>query len=241
MGKQIKNHINKIRQMKKVFLIAITIWISLDIFSNDTIYYSALKTSIDLAHREYKLENYRQLANCCERIIMIYKDDWIPYYYCAYACINMGFIETDESGVEMFCDRAQELLDIAFKIKPDESEIYVLQSMLYFARMAISPMINGPLCLPKASTALNDAEKLDPGNPRIYYLKGKSIMNTPKFFGGGKEAAIPLFEKALNIYRSYKMKSIVYPSWGEEDALRLFNDCKASLAEQNSEGKADKH
>jgi len=226
--------------MKKVFLISGTIWISLNIFSNDTLYYSALKTSIDLAHREYKLENYRQLANCCERIVMIYKDDWIPYYYCAYAYINMGFIETNECLAEMYCNRAQELLDTAFKINPDESEIYVLQSMLFFARMAISPMINGPLYLPKASTALNDAEKLDPGNPRIYYLKGKSTMNTPKFFGGGKEAALPLFEKAVSIYRNYKSKSFVHPSWGEDDALRLFNDCRESQADQNSEGKAIK-
>jgi len=226
--------------MKKLFLISFTIWISLDILSNDTLYYSTLKNSIDLAQKEYKLENYRQLANCCERIIMISNDDWIPYYYCAYACINMGFIETDESIVEMFCDRAQELLDTAFKTEPGESEIYVLQSMLYFARMAISPMINGPLYLPKASAALDDAEKLDPGNPRIYYLKGKSTMNTPKFFGGGKEAAIPLFEKALDIYRNFKPKSIVHPSWGEEDAFRLYNECKADPSGIETGKKSDK-
>jgi tetratricopeptide (TPR) repeat protein len=226
--------------MKKALLIAIVLLIAQKIFSNDTLYYPLLRSSIDLAYKDYKLENYRQLANCSERILLVYKNEWLPYYYEAYAYINMGFIETIEGNREMYCDKAQNLIDEAFKIKPDESEIYVLQSMLYYARMSINPMINGPIYLPKAAGALNEAEKLDPENPRIYYLRGKSTMNTPKFFGGGKEAAIPIFDKALNVYKSFKPKSIIHPSWGEEDALRLYNECKTALTEQNSDKQPDK-
>jgi tetratricopeptide (TPR) repeat protein len=213
--------------MKKVLLIVFVLLIARKTDGSDTLYYSTLRKSIDLADKDYKLENYRQLANCSERILLVYKNEWLPYYYEAYAYINMGFIETNEGVREMYCDKAQNLIDEAFKIKPDESEIYVLQSMLYYARMSISPMINGPLYLPKASGALDNAEKLDPGNPRIYYLRGKSTMNTPVFFGGGKEAAIPIFDKAINVYKDFKPKSIIHPFWGKEDALRLYNECKA--------------
>ncbi|MFH0843685.1 MAG: hypothetical protein V1903_13855 [Bacteroidota bacterium] len=226
--------------MRKIMILTFILIAAQTISGSDTLYYSLLKKSIDLAHKEYRLENYQQLANCSERIFLIYKDDWIPYYYGAYALINMGFIETDENIVEMYCDKAQELLDKALKIEPDESEIYVLQSMLYFARMATNPMINGPIYLPRASAALDDAEKLNPGNPRIYYLKGKSTMNTPKFFGGGKEAAIPLFGKALSIYNDFKPKSIVDPSWGRQDALRLYNECTLELTEQNPDRPEEK-
>jgi tetratricopeptide (TPR) repeat protein len=220
--------------MKRILLVTFVLSIACKISGSDTLYYSVLRKSIDFAYQDYKLENYRQLANCSERILLVYKNEWLPYYYEAYAYINMSFIETNEGDKEMYCDRAQNLLDEVFKINPGESEIYVLQSMLYYALMAISPMINGPLYLPKAASALNDAEKLDPGNPRIYYLRGKSTMNTPKFFGGGKEAAIPIFDKALNVYKSFKPKSTIHPIWGEEDALRLYNECKADLIEQNS-------
>jgi len=213
--------------MKKILLVIYVLLIAHKVAGSDTLYYPTLRKSIDLAHKDYKLENYRQLANCSERIFLVFKNEWMPYYYGAYAYINMSFIEINESDKEIYCDKAQELIDTAFKIKPDESEIYVLQSMLYFARMSISPTINGPLYLPRATGALNIAEKLDPGNPRIYYLRGKSTMNTPKFFGGGKEAAIPIFDKALNVYKSFKPKSIVHPFWGEEDALRLYNECRA--------------
>ena len=212
--------------MKKIIFVAFVLFIAQKIHGNDTLYYPLLRNSIDLAFKEYKLENYRQLANCSERILLVYKNEWLPYYYDAYAYINMSFIETHEGNKEMYCDKAQDLLDEVFKIKPDESELFVLQSLVYYARMSISPMINGPLYLPKAVSALNDAEKLDPDNPRIYYLRGKSTINTPKFFGGGKDAAIPIFEKALTMYKTFKQKSTVHPDWGKEDAERLYKECK---------------
>ena len=217
--------------MKRILLIVFVLLIAHKTSGNDTLYYSMLRKSIDVAFKDYKLENYRQLANCSERILLVYKNEWLPYYYEAYAYINMGFIETSEGVREMYCDKAQNLIDEAFKIKPGESEIYVLQSMLYYARMSISPMINGPLYISKAAGALDDAEKLDPGNPRIYYLRGKSTMNTPAFFGGGKEAAVPIFDKAINVYKDFKPESIIHPFWGKEDALRLYNECKAGLPE----------
>lgn len=193
-----------------------------------------------MAFVDYKLENYRQLANCSERISLIYKNEWIPCYYEAYAYINMSFIETKEEEREMYCEKAQNLLDEAFKMIPDESELYVLQAMLYYSRMAINPMVSGPLYILKATSTLNYAEKLNPGNPRVYYLRGKSTMNTPKFFGGGKDQAIPIFEKSLLMYKNFKPKSIIYPYWGEEDALRLYNECKSSLSEQNANAQTDK-
>ncbi len=212
--------------MKKIIFIAFVLLIAQKMHGNDTLYYPLLRNSIDLAYKEYKLENYRQLANCSERILLVYKNEWLPYYYEAYAYVNMSFIETNEGDKELFCDKAQNLLDEVFKIKPDESELFVLQSLVYFARMSISPMINGPLYITKAVNALNDAEKLDPVNPRIYYLRGKSKINTPKFLGGGKDAALLIFEKALTMYKTFKQKSSVHPDWGKEDAERLYNECK---------------
>jgi hypothetical protein len=226
--------------MKKILLIVFVLLIAYKAAGNDTLYYSLLRNSIELAYKDYKLENYRQLANCSERILLIYKNDWLPYYYEAYAYINMSFIETKESEKEIYCKKAQDLLDEMKRINPGESELYVLQSMLYYALMEINPMLNGPLYFPKAASALSEAEKLNPDNPRIYYLRGKSTMNTPKFFGGGSEAAIPVFEKALILNKSFKPESIVHPYWGEEDALRLYNECKSALNEQNAKNQPDK-
>jgi tetratricopeptide (TPR) repeat protein len=213
--------------MKKIIFIVVILLSAHNVKGIDTLYYSVLRKSIEQVNKDYKMENYRQLANCSERILLVYKDDWLPYYYGAYAYANMSFIETDENSKETFCDKAQELLNEAMKIKPDESELYVLRSLVCFARMAISPMINGPMYLPKANSALNDAERLDPKNPRVYYMRGKSTMNTPKFFGGGNEIALPFFEKALILFRECKPKSTVHPYWGKEDAEKLYNECRS--------------
>jgi tetratricopeptide (TPR) repeat protein len=212
--------------MRKIILIAFVLCITGTIYGDDTLYYPILRKSIDLAYKEYKLENYRQLANCSERILSVYKNDWLPYYYDVYAYVTMSYIETKEDDKEMYCDRAQTLLDEVFKIKPDESELFVLQSLVYYARMSVNPMVNGPLYLTKTTKILNEAEKLDPFNPRIYYLRGKSTMYTPKFFGGGKSAAIPIFEKALTMFKIFKQKSTVHPDWGKEDAEKLYKECK---------------
>jgi tetratricopeptide (TPR) repeat protein len=213
--------------MKKIIVITCVLLIAHKMNASDTLYYAMLRNSLVMAHKEYTLENYRQLANCSERILAVYKSDWLPYYYEAYAYINMSFIDNNEGNSEMFCDRAQDLLDKAMKLKPDESELFVLQALLYYGRMAISPMINGPLYLPKAADALNEAEKLDSDNPRIYYLRGKSTINTPKFFGGGSNAAIPIFEKAIIKYHNFIPESSVHPDWGKEDSERLYMQCKA--------------
>jgi hypothetical protein len=220
--------------MKKIIFIAFILLIAQKMLSNDTLYYSLMRNSIELAYKDYKLENYRQLANCSERILLVYKNEWIPYYYGAYAYINMSFIDISEDNKELYCDKAQNLLEEALKIKPDESELYVLQSLLYYARMSISPMFNGPVYFAKSASALNDAEKLDTNNPRIYYLRGKSTIYTPKFMGGGKEAAIPIFERAIIMYKNFIQSSSVHPNWGKEDAEKLYKECKTGLLEQDS-------
>jgi tetratricopeptide (TPR) repeat protein len=214
--------------MKIIIIVFFSVFITQKIICNDTLYYSLLRNSIEITAAGYKLENFQQLANCSERITLMYKDEWLPCYYGAYAYTNMSFIEKNEADQELYCDKAQSYLDEAFKINPDESELYVLQSLLYFARMSISPMLKGPMYIVKANNALNDAEKLDPCNPRIYYLRGKSTMYTPKFFGGGKEAAIPIFEKAIRLYENFNPISSVHPNWGKEDAEKLYKDCMAT-------------
>jgi hypothetical protein len=213
--------------MKKIIFITLMLLTFHKMKGSDTLYYPVLRKSIDIALSNYNTENYIQLAHCSERIIQVYEDDWLPYYYGAYAYANMSFMENDDSNKEAYCDKAQELLDHAMKLRPEEAELYVVQALVYFARMAISPMINGPLYIPKANKALSDAEKFDPENPRVYYLKGKSTISTPKFFGGGRDVALPILEKALLMFNRYRPACNVAPYWGKEDAERLLNECKS--------------
>ena len=61
----------------------------------------------------------------------------------------------------------------------------------------------------EAGDALTKGMQLDPNNPRVYYLQGMSLFNTPEQFGGGKDKAKPLFEKAVELYKAAKPKPFI--------------------------------
>ena len=211
--------------MKKLFT-AILVVSCLGLFSNDTTYYSTLRKSLYQADKSYTVDSYRQLANTCERIIPVVSNEWLPYYYCAYANVHLAYMHTNEDVKTLYCNKAQALLDSAMKIKPADSENYVLQALIYFAKMQVNQMVSGPLYFPKSQEILNKAGLLNPSNPRVYYIMGQSKMNTPKFFGGGPEAAVPCFEKAIKLFEEFHCENNLYPYWGKEHNTILYNKCK---------------
>jgi len=48
----------------------------------------------------------------------------------------------------------------------------------------------------------------------------------PKMFGGGKEAAKPLFQKANEKFLSFKPADVLSPNWGKEQNEQLLKSCE---------------
>jgi len=216
--------------MKTFIFILITSLSTLTIYGNiDTTYYPLLKDGLKKADSAYEFNNYLNLAYVCERIIKVKNKEWLPYYYAAYAYIHMCFLVKDNNKKVSYCDKAQYYLDKAFELQKDESELFVLQALLYFGRMEVNPFINGMEYYPKAKDALKKAEILNSDNPRIFYLRGQILRNTPEFMGGGDESAIPVFETALSKYEKFVLKSCVHPYWGKEHTMVLYKECKNNI------------
>ena len=215
--------------MKKTAILILFVLTVQTVFSQDTAYYSVLRGGINLSNQGYSSENFLELANTCERIIAVKPVEWLPHYYCAYAYINMSFIEKDTGGKNDYCKKAKSLITKAKEINPDDSELDVLEALLCYALMEITPMVNGPLYFPKANKALETAKEKNPDNPRIYYLQGKSTMYMPGFMGGGKEVAIPLFQKAMELYEKFTLETGIRPSWGKVDTVKLLEECKNTI------------
>jgi hypothetical protein len=210
---------------KTIFNIFLTLFALMG-YPQDTTYYSVLRGGIDLANEGYVSENFRELANICERISASESKEWLPFYYGAYAYINMSFIEKNNDKKNILCEKAKTLLDKAKILKPGESELDVLETLLCYALMEINPMVNGIVYLPKANKALDEAKSKNPDNPRIYYLKGKSTMFMPEFMGGGKKATLPILQKALEMFNDFVPETDVHPNWGKQDAVKLLEECK---------------
>jgi hypothetical protein len=67
--------------------------------------------------------------------------------------------------------------------------------------------------------------KLDPNNPRLYYLQGMTLFNTPEQFGGGKDKAKPVFEKSVALFKTAQSKEL-YPDWGKDQAEQMLARCQ---------------
>lgn len=64
--------------------------------------------------------------------------------------------------------------------------------------------------------ALEEAIRLNPENPRSYYLRAITVLNMPENFGGGAKIAKPIFEEAKLKFNAFQPKTSISPNWGKE-------------------------
>jgi len=200
--------------------------------ANDTSYYAVLRNSLELADQEFSISSYQNLANTCDRIIAVRENEWLPVYYRAYAYVYLGYMTSDEEEKDSLLDEALSSANTAYNINPAESENQLLLALICYGRMEINPMFRATIYYPKASAALGKAKELNPKNPRIYYLEGKSTIFRPAFMGGGPEAALPILEKALQLYSEFEAPNDIYPHWGEENTIELYQECRDGIDEK---------
>ncbi|MCK5066958.1 MAG: hypothetical protein KAR16_05950 [Bacteroidales bacterium] len=204
--------------MKKVCLILSIIAITLPTFTQENKYQEAMTSTIEALDNASGPDEYLECANRFERIASAEKTLWMPYYYASYSLVVMSFDEADGEKKDQVLDRAQELLDAALKLEPEESELHVLQAFLYPSRILVDPMGRGMMYMEKMFGSLETAKALNPDNPRIYFLEGVNKVNLPPSMGGGIELAKPILEKAIAKFEAFNSNDPFWPNWGEEAA-----------------------
>lgn len=159
-----------------------------------------------------------------ERVGDAEKDKWLPYYYAAYANYMTGWMNP-KADKDKVSEKSKDLISKAEALEQNNSELFCLRQMVAVQQMTVDPMTRWQSYGAEARAALEKAIKVDPNNPRIYYLNGQTLMNTPEAFGGGKAVAKKLFEKSLELYKTSQPPQF-YPSWGKEDAEKLLAACQ---------------
>jgi hypothetical protein len=202
----------------QLLILAITFW-SFNSFGQDDVYLNTMLTTIESMDKASGKEDYLKCASQFERIATAEKNKWIPYYYGANSLIIMSFDETDGQEKDLILDRAQQMLDRAFELSPDESELHTLQAFLYPSRIMVDPMGRGMLYMEKMFQSLETAKALNPDNPRAYFLEGVNMLNMPPAMGGGPEAAKPILEEAEAKFKAFQNEDPLWPKWGEEANL----------------------
>lgn len=179
-------------------------------------YLSAMLGAIEKMEQASDPADLMEIANRFERIATAEKSRWMPYYYASYSLISMSFDEQDGNKKDQILDRAQELLDQAMELEPGESELYTLQAFLYPSRIMVDPMGRGMDLIGKMLAALETAKKLNPDNPRAYFLEGINKLNLPPSMGGGADMAKPILEEALYKFEVFANEDPLWPGWGED-------------------------
>ena len=159
-----------------------------------------------------------------ERVGDAEKDKWLPYYYAAYANYMTGWMNP-KADKDKVSEKSKDLISKAEALEQNNSELFCLRQMVAVQQMTVDPMSRWQSYGAEARAALEKALKADPNNPRIYYLDGQTLMNTPEAFGGGKAVAKKLFEKSLELYKTSQPPQF-YPNWGKEDAEKLLAACQ---------------
>ena len=183
-------------------------------------YQAAMKAKVETLDSLRSSADWLDAANAFERIAEAEKTQWLPYYYAALGQIMHAYtqgqpgVPPDAGKTDPLADKAEQLVIKAESISKDNSEIFILKKMIATLRMMSDPMNRWQTYGPIGAEALQQAKKLNPENPRVYYLEAMDKYHTPEEFGGSKAEAKVLLEESMKKYESFKPDSSLHPRWG---------------------------
>ena len=208
--------------MKSLLLFAFVSF-SLSICAQNDHYVAAMKQNMALLDSAKTTQDFQTVSHAFERIGDAEKTQWLPYYYAGLCLTTAGWIDPklDKDAnsllVNALCDKAEAI--------EKNAEIYTLRNMAATQEMMVDPQTRWSTFGVTASTAMKDGLAADPNNPRLYYLQGMSLFNTPVNYGGGKDKAKPVFEKAVTLYKAFPVKPL-YPTWGGKESADMLAKCQ---------------
>jgi hypothetical protein len=189
-----------------------------------------LKEALGNALEHYKsaesADEKAEANNQIARIAEAEPKEWLPLYYLALNEVTSTYQGQDLKNVDGILDKAEEHLNKAEALMPNNSEIYTVRAMLNGSRVMVDPMTRWQKYGAAASKATEIAKKLDPKNPRIILYEAQSIFYRPANFGGGKKPALPIAEKASAMFKEFKPENELMPNWGKDIAEQLVLQCK---------------
>jgi hypothetical protein len=209
----------------KILTVLIAFLLSSTMRADEKSFNEAMTQTLTQMQTAASPEDFNSIANQFERIAKVEQNQWLPYYYASYSSVIQSFMIKDPDKIDQILDYADNMLNEAMKLKSDESENYVLKGFIACARIAVDPNTRGADYSQDAISAIKKAQGLNPENPRADYLMGILTFHMPDFYGGGKAAAKPILEGAMQKYEKFIPLSAIYPMWGKDDCKKQLDQC----------------
>lgn len=188
-----------------------------------------LSTSLNDAYKTFQsstsMADMMDANNKFNLIAAKWDKEWTANYYAAYVKAYISLKEKDAKRRDQLLDEANKYLERVNGINASGDESLVLTGYVAFARFLVDPPTRWKKYLDLMNASLEKAKKINPENPRIYYLEGIPVFNKPKIWGGGKNKAKPYFEKAKVLFAKEDKTSILKPYWGEKENMDYLVKC----------------
>lgn len=155
-----------------------------------------------------------------ERLLSDTTYPWLVHYYIGFIDTRLFYLslsEDDKEIAKQYVNDGIDHLEKAVEIKDDFGEGYALLSSLLGNKIALNPLLGMTLGM-KSGRMISRAFQLAPENPRVSLIAGQSHYYTPKMFGGGKEKAMEMLNKAIELFQSFTPESPLHPCWGYDEA-----------------------
>jgi len=160
-----------------------------------------------------------------ERITAAEKENWLPPYYAALAYVNSSWGQNPKEQTLASMKKAQEFINKAESLSPNNPEIMVLQGLLNTCYIQYDSSIYG-MKLSGSTTAIYEkALAMAPKNPRVVSSRAQWLMGSARFFGKDVTPYCGQLETAISLFEQEKADGFM-PSWGLKGAAKAQQDCK---------------
>lgn len=186
---------------------------------------SLYNPGIRMMDQAQTLDEYLDTVHYFEELARKFPSHWLARYYSGLGYLHASYRIEGNKAKDGLMDRAQVHIDEAFKLRPGDAEIHVLQAFLYQSRLQVNPELRGLSYSQKAEASIKKAVAANPSNPRAYFLRACNIYYTPAMFGGGAKKALSIFMEAREKYQAFKPEMPILPDWGEKENQQKLEEC----------------
>ncbi|MHC0447457.1 hypothetical protein ACWA1F_18760 [Flavobacterium sp. 3-218] len=161
-----------------------------------------------------------------ERIAAAEKNSYLPNYYVGLINSLAVFTEKDKTKIDLLLTKAQDAVDVEMIKDQSNSELYVLQALIYTGYVVADPMTNGMKYSGKVMEAYAKAKALDPTNPRAVFGEADYQLGGAKWTGVDTKPLCAQVDKSIELFNNFKPATPYSPKWGLERALEIQKTCK---------------
>lgn len=184
-----------------------------------------LKSSFTKFDTTTEISAMMAAASPLEMIAKKNPTNWAGNFYSAYAYIKLSYKLTDKNQRDRYLDAADASLTKTDKLIPNSEEVFILRAYSSKARIAADPKERWKKYGDVYSDFISKAKKINPENPRIYFMDGMEPFWKPKIWGGGKNKAKPYFQTAKELFGKENKSDILRPYWGQQANEEFLKQC----------------